>query len=844
MKSDGAISGTRASGIVKVKVTYPANDRYETMDLTVDVPIKRRPAVMVAESAFKVAYGASRWGVTIAPTVTGTMPKSPHDGGTLYVPRYSITSRTNAGTTAMGGTIDQGTGVITGTQSSGTMVITVEHPRNVRYEAGVSKDIPLNIFAKPQGATANAGHGRFSTGANGTPTISDISSNYKDIRAYGDVLGGIRPTLTINDSGKYPVSGARYQFDYALFKDDGTLLSPSQAVTEFNSGKTVRIGLGSNPRSDKAIELVFKFPASADGKYGNKDLSIYWRTQLATPTTTDTLSFDDFVVTTAPAASGGVNVPSADILKQLKISGGQTQKSQWTIKKITLPANPQGVSVVSGQGINVNDTLGTATLTITLGHPSYKDKDVTMKVSKRLNPISTGTRSGSGKWGVGTYSTDYKLKTSLTGSGGSTVTFNKNTDYTFSILTGTPPSGYTATTAGMATAGAIGAKTGAIDASKLTKSGTLLVRIVRVAKGGISQSTEYQNFTVSKQDINDHANFKVTADALAWSGGAEEKVTYKGTNTPAGISDSPTYSLIKAGTTAGTVTGDGAGPVDVESDGAISGTRASGIVKVKVTYPANDKYEKMVVMVDVPIKRRPGLTVSESAFKVEYNRSYIWGTTITPTVTGTMPKSPHDGGPLYVPRYSIKSRTNAGTTAIGGTIDQGTGVITGTQSSGTLVVTVEHPRNIRYEAGRSKDIPLRIFAKPQGAAANAGHGRFSTGANGTPTISDISSNYKDIRAYGGVRGGIRPTLTINDSGKYPVSGARYQFDYALFKDDGTLLSPSQAVTEFNSGNTVRIGQINGNPNRSDKTIEFVFKFPASADGKYGNKDLSIYWRTP
>ena len=846
VKSNGSISGTRASGIVKVKATYPANDKYETMVVTVDVPIKRRPAVMVAESAFKVAYSTSRWGVAIPPTVTGTMPKSPHDGGTLYVPRYSITSRTNAGTTAIGGNINQGTGVITGTQSSGTMVVTVEHPRNIRYEAGVSKDISLTIQRVYLGTATNPGNKSATTS---TTAISDDSSKYKDIlKDSMAIVGTVRPTVTIQDSTTHSI-GARYQSDYALFKDDGTLLSPSQAVTEFNSGNTIRIGLGSNPVANRYIGFLFKFPDSPDGKYSARDVQTYWRTQLATPTTTDTLSFNDFVIPTVSAASGGVNVTSADILTQLKVSGGQTQKSQWTIKKITVPANTQGISVFSaGRGINVNDNLGTAILTITLAHPSYREKDVTLKVFKRLSPISTGTRSGSGKWGVGTYSTDYKLKTSLTGSGGSTITFNKNTDYTFEIVTGAvpndAPSGTQATTAGIVAAGAIGAKTGAIDASKLTKSGTLLVKIVRAAKGGIDQTTEYQNFTVSKQDKSDHTNFKITADALAWSGGVEEKVTYKETNAPAGISNSPTYSLIKVGTTAGTVTGDGVGAVDVESDGAISGTRASGIVKVKVTYPTNDKYEKMDLMVDVPIKRRPGLTVSESAFKVAYNRSYIWGATISPTVTGTMPKSPHDLGPLYVPKYSITSRTNAGTTAIGGVIDQGTGVITGTQSSGTMVVTVEHPRNIRYEAGRSKDITIRIFAKPQEAAANAGHGRFSTGANGTPTISDISSNYKDIRAaYGGVLGGVRPTLTINDSGKYPVSGARYQFDYALFKDDGTLMNPSQAVTEFNSGKTIRIGQIKGNPNRSDKAIELLFKFPASPDGKYGNKDLSIYWRT-
>ena len=49
-------------------------------------------------------------------------------------------------------------------------------------------------------------------------------------------------------------------------------------------------------------------------------------------------------------------------------------------------------------------------------------------------------------------------------------------------------------------ADAINSTTGVIDATKLTKGGTLLVKIVRKAKNTAPKITEYYNFTVAKQD--------------------------------------------------------------------------------------------------------------------------------------------------------------------------------------------------------------------------------------------------------------------------------------------------------------------------------------------------------
>ena len=348
--------------------------------------------------------------------------------------------------------------------------------------------------------------------------------------------------------------------------------------------------------------MVITLTAKGDKYSGSLTLADF---AIAKQTTTDTLTMADLVISYSDG-DGNKVVSTAEILGQLSVSGGQTQKSQWTLVSVADTDNNGDLAVTGGgKTLTISDEIKTkTTVTATLSHPAYENKTATFELSTEPSKISTTAPSGSGKWGK-SYTTNYNLRRTV-----GSVTFT-NADYTFSIVpTGDDGSGKTPTTSGIVASGqnAISnPRTGAIDASKLTKSGTLLIKIVRAAKGAgaarVDAVTEYQNFTVSKQDSTDHTGFTVSAGAIAWAT-ASTAVTYTLTNGPAGIGTA-TYALTASGTTAGTTTGASAITV-ASSDGKIGKTTKSGVVKVKVTYAANDKYETMTRDVDVTINKQAG----------------------------------------------------------------------------------------------------------------------------------------------------------------------------------------------------------------------------------------------
>ncbi len=417
----------------------------------------------------------------------------------------------------------------------------------------------------------------------------------------GTVPNGVMPTVKAEVVGS-GTSGTDFQF-----KNGSTNIGVS--VATYTSTLEDKAGAG-------AATLKLTYSAT-----NYRDRIVYVKTD---SNFTGTLTMANLVV---PYGSGNKTVSTADILGKLTVSGSQTQKSDWTIKSLA-DTDSHGNLTVNGKSLTISGAITTSTtVTVVFEHTDseYADQTKTFELSTGAGTLGDTPTGLSGKWGK-TFNVDYKLKTSDT-VGDVTVSFDTSTDFTFTILPNSDGSkgGKDATTAGIVTgalSGAINTRAGAIDGSKLNKSGKLLVKIVRKAKGGLPALTDYENITVSKQDSNDHPNFRVSATGIAWAT-ASTAVTYTEANKPTGIGTA-TYTLIDTGTTAGTVAG-GKGTIEVAlSDGKIAKTVRSGVVKVRITYIANDKYAQMSRDVDVPINKQ---TVAANTLSVaSLVVSYVSGT--------------------------------------------------------------------------------------------------------------------------------------------------------------------------------------------------------------------------
>ncbi len=432
---------------------------------------------------------------------------------------------------------------------------------------------------------------------------------YENITVNKQVLGTDVTTIpTISNGGDNKWKPGNAKFDLTYSNLPGGLAA--NAFTWAVAGKTGAVPSGTLAiDSDGKISgatsagtVVITLTAKGDKYSGSLTLADF---AIAKQTGTDTLSMGDLVISYESGDSDRT-VTTAEIFGQLSVSGGQTQKSQWTLVSVADTDNNGDLAVTGGgKTLTISGEITTkTTVTAVLSHPAYANKTVALELSTEPWKISTGGRTGSGKWGK-SYTTDYKIKSPI---GGQTFKISDN-DFTFSIVAagGDDGSGKTQTTSGIfdTSKTAINASTGVIDGSALTKSGTLLVKIVRKAKGSVDAVTEYQNFTVSKQDSSDHPSFAVTAGAITWAT-ASTAVSYtENASKPTGISTSPTYALITSGTTAGATTG--ANAITVASgDGKIANTSKNGVVKVRVTYPANDKYETITKNIDVTVNKQAG----------------------------------------------------------------------------------------------------------------------------------------------------------------------------------------------------------------------------------------------
>ncbi len=448
----------------------------------------------------------------------------------------------------------------------------------------------------------------------GLPALTvyeNITVNKQELGAGKDVT--TIPTISLNSGDNKWKTSTATKFDLKYTNLPGGLAANAFTWAVANKAGaapsgTVRIDNdGKISGATSAGTVVITLTAKGDKYSGSLTLADF---AIAKQTATDTLSMADLVISYV-SGDGNKVVSTAEILGQLSVSStgtAQTQKSEWTLVSVADTDNNGDLAVTgSGKTLTISDEIKTkTTVTATLSHPAYENKTATFELSTEPSKISTGGRTGSGKWGK-SYTTNYKLRTSV-----GSVTFT-NADYTFSIVpTGDDGSGKTPTTSGIVASGqnAISnIRTGAIDASKLTKSGTLLIKIVRAAKGTgaarVDAVTEYQNFTVSKQDGTDHSGFSISAGTIRWNASSQTVSYTENASKPTGISNSPTYALIASGTTAGATTGGNAITV-ASSDGKIANTTQRGVVKVRVTYAANDKYETITRDVSVPVSKQVG----------------------------------------------------------------------------------------------------------------------------------------------------------------------------------------------------------------------------------------------
>ncbi len=495
--------------------------------------------------------------------------------------------------------------------------------------------------------TATASNPKYS----GSMRTADFTIAKQELGAGKDVTTRPAVATATGEDGKWKSStGAKIALNYTL--PDGTTVSDyTWAVGKTGaepSGTLAIDGSGhiSGATSSGTAEITIT-AKGANKKYSGSirtaDFAIGKQT-----VATNTLTVANLVVS---YDTGNKTVTAADVLGQLAISSGSA-KSDWTVKSLADTDSNGNLAVASGgKALTISGAITSGTtVTVVFESTKYTDVSKTFELSTKTSQISTTTRSGSGKWGK-TYTTDYKLKTRE-----GTVTFTTddgsgNSDYTFTIVTGNvpsdAPSGTKATTTGILDTAktAINVKNGTINGDALTKSGTLLVKIVRAAKGtGVNRvpaATEYENFTVTKQDSTDHTGFTVSAGAIAWAT-ASTAVSYNdSTNKPAGISTSPTYALIPTGTTAGTTTGANAITV-ASSDGKIANTSKGGVVKVRVTYPTNDKYAEMARDVDVTINKQAGTgALTMGNLVIPFGASDTSKTVSTATITGklTVPNS-------------------------------------------------------------------------------------------------------------------------------------------------------------------------------------------------------------
>ncbi len=414
-------------------------------------------------------------------------------------------------------------------------------------------------------------------------TAFQLSNNNKyDIISFVNLPDGVTPTVTAAiDTG---TEGADFQFRN---KDD----TADVAIGEVTYNNILE------DKADAEV-AVLKLTYTASG-YKAQEVFVK----------TDSL-FDESDLTMAdlsvPYTSGDKAVSTQDILAKLSVSGDQSQKSEWTLKSITHKDSASDSSKLTiaadGKSLTIKSAIsGGTTITVVFSHSEYGDvsKDFELYTTGQM---SSASRSGlSGKWGKA-FSVDYKLNTS---DGGETFTTGASGDFTFSIVApgGDDGSGKTQTTSGIFNTSPIHSQTGAITGTNLLRSGTLLVKIVRAAKGEVPQLVDYENITVQKQvlssDVTKPTISLASGEDGKWKSSTATKFNMSYANLPGGGAvNTFDWTVAKK-------SGDEPdGTITIDNDGKIKGAESGGKVIITLTAKNSDtKYSGSVALADFTINK-------------------------------------------------------------------------------------------------------------------------------------------------------------------------------------------------------------------------------------------------
>ncbi len=449
------------------------------------------------------------------------------------------------------------------------------------------------------------------------------------------VMKGFDMTAKGNLTDTLNIGLNTYKFDGVASKVE----QGNKLIVEYKPNSTITIrGEYDKPKSSSAQTNVyagFKFAFGTsntrqqnsggtawDKRYDKVERS--YEVKTAAAVLTDSLSIANLVV--PYSGSGSKVVSSSDILAKLTIDGGQTQKSDWSITNMENTDRSSNITIANDKNsLTITGAISSpgTTITIVLTHATFGDVTQTFKLTTAAGQLSESgqSRSGAGKWGK-TITTNYHLKTSDT-VGDKTETFKTGAggDFTFKII---PPggdgnSGLTQTTAGIvsgALTGAIGLETGIIDGTKLTKSGTLLVKITRKAKGALPELSKHMNVTINRQVLG--------TDVTAPTASSTDPKWKDSANTPINI----TYSNFSAGTTQSDFDWSVKAKTGDAPDGTLNtaafatnpkqlkGATSSGKAVITITAKSGDaKYTGSVDLADFQITRQDNAFVVATKYQ-------------------------------------------------------------------------------------------------------------------------------------------------------------------------------------------------------------------------------------
>ena len=705
------------------------------------------------------------------------------------------------------------------------------------YEVKTAEAETIKVFGSPS-VSSKQGNNQIRNGdGNSKDTALKLKNNNKyDVKSFiSGVPDGVTPTVTAAIVDNTGTEGTDFEFT-----DIAGSNVPIGAVT-YNSI------LEDKTDANKAIlKLTYQLD-----DYQTKD--VYVETAAAR---TDTLTMADLVVA---YGSGNKVVSAEDILAKLKVEGGQTKKADWSIKSLAEKTDVANLAV-DGKTLQITDEITSpATITVVFEHPEHADvsKDFKLSTTKGVMSSDGASRNG-GKWGKSGFNADYRLKTTDSG-----VDFNTGAsgDFKFEILADSVSvSSYTSTTSGLVSGNlsdAINNKTGVIDGTKLTKKGTLLVKITRAAKGGLPELIAHQNFTVAKQvigtDINPSA--PTVTGAKSWRSG-DLDMAYTASTLPGGSTDAVSNYAWTVAKKSGAEPDDFSNSKSLgigSTTGRLKDAGSSGTVTITMTANSSNPKYSGAFSFDLNIATRS----LDDMTAPTISGANAWKDSTATKFTMTYNNMPSSKAASAFTWAVVKDTTDAPSGTI--SIDQADGKLKGATSAGKVKITITAKANDKhYTAGTSKQLATYTIDRQDYPAtvktAHASWSRSSTAQMSKGTGLSIRDAVTGVLAGGWGSGKV--TVDVEDSSSGLTDGANNLLGYRFKKianmdhSDNTFLTAdgddSNSVSvngRIAQGNDVFIGHKTADSPTANKAVKITFTFKATSDKKYKAKTLVTYWRT-